>query len=87
PRLELSPTSSFDFVTSFCISSSRLFTRQSYTRSESLESDDNVSGSCEVCSTPRYGVVDFSGMIKGASDRVSGGSYAAGPDRAGIECS
>ncbi|RWW57787.1 hypothetical protein BHE74_00035397 [Ensete ventricosum] len=41
PRLELSLASSFDFVTSFYTSSSRLFTCRSYARSESVESDDN----------------------------------------------
>ncbi|RZR92242.1 hypothetical protein BHM03_00020517 [Ensete ventricosum] len=87
PRLELSPAYSFDLVTSFCTSSSRLFTRRSCTRSESVEFDDNVSGSCVVCSTPRYRVVDFSGTIDGASNRVSGGSCAAGPGRTGTECS
>ncbi|RRT65491.1 hypothetical protein B296_00010445 [Ensete ventricosum] len=68
PHLELSPPSSFDFVTSFCTSSSHLFTRWSNARSESVESNDNVLGSCGVGSTPRYGVVDFSGTIEGASD-------------------
>ncbi|RRT68164.1 hypothetical protein B296_00037615 [Ensete ventricosum] len=55
PHLELSLASSFDFVTSFYTSSSCLFTRRSYARSESVESDDNVSGSYGAGSTPRYG--------------------------------
>ncbi|RRT54900.1 hypothetical protein B296_00048816 [Ensete ventricosum] len=46
-------------------------------RSESVESDDNVSSSCWVGSTLRYGVVDFFEMIEGVSDRVSGGSCAS----------
>ncbi|RRT56252.1 hypothetical protein B296_00035441 [Ensete ventricosum] len=54
PRLELS-SASFDFVTSFYTSSSRLFTCRSCIRSELVESDDSVSGSRGVCSTPRYG--------------------------------
>ncbi|RZR87612.1 hypothetical protein BHM03_00015063 [Ensete ventricosum] len=66
PRLELSPPSSFDFVTSFCTSSSHLYMRWSNARSESVESDDNVLGSCGVGSTPWYGVADFSGTrLKG----------------------
>ncbi|RZS25913.1 hypothetical protein BHM03_00059185 [Ensete ventricosum] len=77
PCLELSPASSFDFVTSFCTSSNHLFTRRSCARSESIESDDNVSSSCWVGSTLRYGVVDFFEMIEGAFDRVSGGSCAS----------
>ncbi|RZS05164.1 hypothetical protein BHM03_00035647 [Ensete ventricosum] len=55
PHLELSLASSFDFVTSFYISSNCLFTRRSYARSESVESNDNVSGSYGAGSTPRYG--------------------------------
>ncbi|RZR99186.1 hypothetical protein BHM03_00028682 [Ensete ventricosum] len=54
PRLELS-SASFDFMTSFYTSSSRLFTCRSCIRSELVESNDSVSGSHGVCSTPRYG--------------------------------
>ncbi|RRT70371.1 hypothetical protein B296_00000476 [Ensete ventricosum] len=57
------------------------------TQSESVESDDNVSGSHGVCSTPRYRVVDFSGTIEGVSDRVSGGSCSAEPGRTSAMCS
>ncbi|RWW15071.1 hypothetical protein GW17_00021092 [Ensete ventricosum] len=64
-----------------------LFTRRSCTQSESVESDDSMSGSCVVCSTPRYGVIDFSGTIDGALDRVSRGSYAVGQGWTGDECS
>ncbi|RRT48161.1 hypothetical protein B296_00050877 [Ensete ventricosum] len=70
--LEFSPASSFDLVTSFCTSSSRLFTRRSCIRSESVEFDDKVSSSHGVCSS-RYGAVNFSGTIEGVSDQVSGG--------------
>ncbi|RRT37419.1 hypothetical protein B296_00038987 [Ensete ventricosum] len=74
PCLELPPASSFDLVTSFCTSSSRFFTWRSCTQSESVESDDSMSGSREVSSTPRYGVVDLSGMIEGVSDQIFDGS-------------
>ncbi|RRT60968.1 hypothetical protein B296_00004939 [Ensete ventricosum] len=60
---------------------------QSCARSESVESDDNVSDSCGVGSTSRYGVAGFSGMIEEASDRVFGGSYAVGPGLTSSECS
>ncbi|RRT39197.1 hypothetical protein B296_00055713 [Ensete ventricosum] len=87
PRLELLPASSFDFVTSFCTSSNRLFTRRSCTRSKSVEFDDNMSGSYGMCSTSRYEVTDFFGTIKGAFDRVSGGPCVGGPGRTDVECS
>ncbi|RWW55452.1 hypothetical protein BHE74_00037911 [Ensete ventricosum] len=83
PCLELPPASSFDLVTS----SSHLFTRRSCTRSESVESDNNGSGSHGVCATPRYREVDFSGMIEGPSDWISGGSCYVGSGRASTLCS
>ncbi|RWW56925.1 hypothetical protein BHE74_00036320 [Ensete ventricosum] len=85
--LEFSPASSFDLVTSFCTSSSRLFMHRSCTRNELVEFDDKVSGSHGVCSSPRCGAVDFSGTIEGVSDRVSGGFCFVGPGRVGVECS
>ncbi|RWW42153.1 hypothetical protein BHE74_00052318 [Ensete ventricosum] len=83
--LEFLPASSFDLVTSFCTSSSRLFTRRSCIQSESVEFDDKVSSSHEVCSSSRYGAVNFSGTIKGVSDQVSGGFCLIRPGRASAE--
>ncbi|RWV98294.1 hypothetical protein GW17_00038866 [Ensete ventricosum] len=85
--LEFSPALSFDLVTSFCTSSSLLFTCRSCTWTESVESDDKVSGSRVVCSSPRYEAVEFSRTIKGVSDRVLGGFYSARLGQAGTECS
>ncbi|RWW10749.1 hypothetical protein GW17_00025694 [Ensete ventricosum] len=85
--LEFSPASSFDLVTSFYTSSSRLFMRRSCIRNELVESDDKMSGSRGVCSSPRCGAIDFSYTIKGVSDRASGGFCSVGPGRAGAECS
>ncbi|RRT78338.1 hypothetical protein B296_00001268 [Ensete ventricosum] len=53
-QFKLSPVSSFYLVTSFCTSSKRRFTCRSYARSESVESDDKVSGSHGVCSALRW---------------------------------
>ncbi|RZS11288.1 hypothetical protein BHM03_00042605 [Ensete ventricosum] len=85
--LEFSPALSFDLVTSFCTSSSLLFTCRSCTWSESVESNDKVSGSRVVCSSPRYEAVEFSRTIEGVSDRVLGGFYSARLGQAGTECS
>ncbi|RWW69531.1 hypothetical protein BHE74_00022858 [Ensete ventricosum] len=87
PRLELSPASSFDLATSFCTSSNCLFTHRSCTWSELVESDDNISGSCVVCSTSRYGMINFSRTIERALDRVSSRSYVVGPGWTSIKCS
>ncbi|RZR85725.1 hypothetical protein BHM03_00012737 [Ensete ventricosum] len=87
PYLELSPSSSFDLVTSFFTSSSHLFMRRSYARSESVEFDDNVSGSCRVWSTLRHRVVDFFGTIEGVSNQGSGGSCFVEPGWIGAACS
>ncbi|RWW07907.1 hypothetical protein GW17_00028690 [Ensete ventricosum] len=88
PHLELSRASSFDFVTSFRTSSNRLFTCWSCAWSESVESDNSVSGSHGECSTSRWGVADFSGTREGASDRVSCvRSYVTRPCRTGTACS
>ncbi|RRT35020.1 hypothetical protein B296_00035875, partial [Ensete ventricosum] len=85
--LEFSPVLSFDLVTSFCTSSSLLFTCRSCTWNESIESDDKVFGSRVVCSSPRYEAVEFSGTIEGVSDPVLGGFYSARLGQAGTECS
>ncbi|RWV91549.1 hypothetical protein GW17_00046159 [Ensete ventricosum] len=61
--------------------------RRSYARSESVEFDDNVSGSCRVWSTLRYRVVDFFGTIEGVSNQGSGGSCFVEPGWIGAACS
>ncbi|RRT63784.1 hypothetical protein B296_00028384 [Ensete ventricosum] len=81
------PSSSFDLVTSFYTSSSRLFTRRSCIRNELVESDDMVSDSRGVCSSPRCKAVDFSGTIEGVADWASGEFCSVGPGRVGAECS
>ncbi|RWW86613.1 hypothetical protein BHE74_00004602 [Ensete ventricosum] len=59
-----------------------LFNDQSFNSDEAnelVESDDKVSGSCGACSVQRCRAVEFSRMIEGVSDRVSGGFGSVGP--------
>ncbi|RRT70677.1 hypothetical protein B296_00021244 [Ensete ventricosum] len=65
PPFELSPVSSFDLVIAFCASSNHRFTYRSCACTESIESDDKVSGSRGLCSASRWCAIDFSRTDRG----------------------
>ncbi|RZR72495.1 hypothetical protein BHM03_00014085 [Ensete ventricosum] len=65
PPFELSPVSSFDLVIAFCTSSNHRFTYRSCACTESIESDDKMSGSRGLCSASRWCAIDFSRTGRG----------------------